>query len=222
MNALTNNAVVSATEQAAATAAVKKAIPSHVKAARAPGKATVTKAQVEAAVNARRAAKGKPPVGVKAAKPVATEGEGVMGALAASLTVDQAEQAESAAIAAIRKAKKPAVAKGITVTGGKRPALSERYALGAYNGKAGAMFAFMARLGTLSDTFSRDDVCASCAAKAIDAKVSTRAQALDYFAWAARNGLIVVAADQSVPAAPVVKAVKAKAAKQSKKAAVKA
>jgi hypothetical protein len=130
---------------------------------------------------------------------------GVFAALAAALNPDAeaAEASEEAAIAAIAKARAP---KAVTKTAQPKPALTALYRLGTYNGRAGAMFAFMARCGTLGDAFSRADVVASVEAKEVHPAVTTRAHALDYFAWAARHGLLV-----AVEAAPAVVAAKAAA-----------
>ena len=63
------------------------------------------------------------------------------------------------------------------------------------------MFAFMGRVGTLGDLFSREDAIASIVAKPCHEAVATRAQVLDYFAWAARHGLLVEATAAEIAAA---------------------
>ena len=154
---------------------------------------------------------------------------GAFAALASTLTAEQAEAAEDAAIAAIVKAKAPR--KATAPTTNRTAALVAPYRLGAYKGRAGAMYDFMARCGTLGDDFTREDVCASIIAKPCHAAVATRAQALDYFAWAARHGLLVelTAAEQQVRADRMAdaasgaaeKKLNAKAARAARRAAKK-
>lgn len=137
---------------------------------------------------------------------------GVFSAMASTLSVEQAEAAEAEAIAALSTAK----ASAKKAAPSAKPASTERYALGAYKGRAGAMFAFMQRCGTLGEGFTREDAVTSMTAKAPHAAVSTRAQVLDYFAWAVRHGLLVVHVGEVV--APVA-AKPAKAPKKSRKGA---
>jgi hypothetical protein len=154
---------------------------------------------------------------------------GAFAALASTLTAEQAEAAEDAAIAAIVKAKAPRKATAATTS--RAAALTAPYRLGAYKGRAGAMFVFMARCGTLGDDFTREDVVSSIVAKPCHAAVATRAQALDYFAWAARHGLLVelTAAEQQVRADRMAdaasgaaeKKLSAKAARAARRAAKK-
>lgn len=227
----TNTAIVP--NQAELTKAAKKAN-SAAKARQRPGKATVIKVEQNPALEALQAkvdpksplgalaaslgdmfGQGKKAKATKAPKAEAEAGKGVFGAIAGSLSSDEVEAAEQAAIAAIATAKKPA--KKSSGSLGTKANLTLRYSLGAYNGKTGAMYAFIMRCGTLGDTFSREDAVTSIVAKPAHDKLSTRAHALDYFAWAARHGLLVVAQDQSVPAAPVATPAK-KAKKGGKKA----
>lgn len=252
-----NTAIVANQEQI--TKAVKKES-SAAKARRAPGKATVVKV-AQAKTGDTVVTKGKATASVKAtlkaidreanakaAKAVAAEEQArkpkasepkvaaaAFGALAGALAQPEVKEA---AKAAAKKAIDKASGKGKAVAAPKKaqPAsakLAERFALGAYNGKAGTMYSFIMRCGTLGDTFSREDAVANMTAKPPVEALATRAQVLDYFAWAARHGLLVVAADQSTPAGVVVKvdgkqgkaatkAIKANAKTASKKAAAKA
>jgi hypothetical protein len=168
-----------------------------------PTKAKTAQAKIDAKVAAAAQAAiektAKSPKG-KVAKADGEAGNGVFNALAGALGKEEKEQAKVAAKKAIDKAKAaPAKATGVS-TAAK---LAERFHLGAYNGKSGAMYAFVMRCGTLGDTFSREEAIASFAAKQAHEMLATRAQVLDYFAWAARHGLLIRAADQSVPAANV-------------------
>ena len=116
---------------------------------------------------------------------------GSFAAMAATLAAEQAEAAEDAAIAAIKQAKAPRAPS-------VRPADNTRYTVGAYKGRSGAMYEFMKRAGQMVDAhphgYTREEVVASCTARPPHAAVSTRAGVLDYFAWAVRHGLLVVAA----------------------------
>lgn len=148
----------------------------------------------------------------EAGEPTAELPEGNPGAfamMASTLSVEQAESAEAQAIAAIAasRASSKKAAPAVKATDARR------YVLGAYRGRAGAMFDFMERCGTLGEGFTREDAVTSCLARAPHSAVSTRAQVLDYFAWAARKGLL------SEYAGPVVAPVVAKAPKKSKKGA---
>lgn len=192
-----NTAIVA--NQAELTKAVKREN-SAAKARRAPSKGTVIKA---ATADTVKKAKKTPQV-------EALPGMGVMGALAGALSKDKASAKEETT-KAIAKAKKPATPKAAVPASAK---LVERYTLGAYNGKAGAMYAFVMRCGTLGDTFTRLDAIASVEKKAAHDALATRAQVLDYFAWAVRHGLVVLAKDQSAPAAAPVAAKSKKPLKQ--------
>lgn len=113
---------------------------------------------------------------------------GAFDALVKSQLTADAEAAEEATIAALRKARAPKA----TPSAGK-PSLTTGYRLGTYKGRAGAMYAFMARVGVLGDVFTREQAIESIVAKPCHDAVSTRAQVLDYFAWAVRHGLLVEA-----------------------------
>lgn len=178
---------------------------------------TLSATPAAVAARARRALKaGKPAPEQVAAAPAAEQEEtaaSVFNASAFSALVNsqlgtaEAEAAEEAAIAALAKAKAPA-----RPAASVKPALSTLYRVGAYKGRAGAMFAFMGRVGTLGDLFSREDAIASIVAKPCHEAVATRAQVLDYFAWAARHGLLVEATAAEIAAASGAAAAEADAA----------
>lgn len=121
------------------------------------------------------------------------------------------EAAEEQAIAALKKARAPKAQPSAV-----KPALTTPYVLGAYKGRAGAMYAFMGRMGTLGDVFNREDAVASIVAKPCHDAVGTRAQALDYFAWAARHGLLVEATPAEVAAWAAAQSGEADAAAEKK------
>lgn len=127
-----------------------------------------------------------------------------IGAMAASLSADDTAKAKAATHAAINKAKgAPSV----------KPADNARYTVGAYKGRQGAMFEFMKRVGKLGDAFSREQMIASCIKSSPHKLLVTRAQVLDYFAWAVRHGLLIEAAPAKAPAKAAKKAAKGKEAK---------
>lgn len=116
-------------------------------------------------------------------------------AIASTLTQEETAAAGVKAKAAINKAKgnvKPAPS--------VKPADTAQYVCGAYKGRAGAMFDFMKRCAALGESFTRETAVASCTKKPPHAKVATRAQVLDYFAWAVRHSLLVEA-EANMPAA---------------------
>lgn len=156
-------------------------------------------------VKARSGRKAKAATAPEAA-PVEGNG-GPFAAMTASLTVDEAEAAETSAISAIAAARKSS-SKGSAPS--VRPADTARYVLGAYKGRAGAMYEFMKRAGGLPEGFTREQMVDSCARKAPHAAVATRAQVLDYFAWAVRHGLLHVT--EAAPVAAKVKTAKGRKA----------
>lgn len=150
----------------------------------------------------------------EAALPTPEGNPGVFAAITGTLTAEQAEHAEETAIAAIARAKAPKAAQRAPA----KPADDTLYSVGEYKGRAGAMFAFMSRVGDLGDAFKRETVVASIVAAPCDPKVGNRAQALDYFAWAYRHGLLIVAPAGSVEAsATPVKPAKARKGRKAAK-----
>lgn len=184
-------------------AALKASMNKEAKSVRTP---TLSKAQKVRAIELEREVKARDAQAAVKAK-AKTADNNAFAAMTASLTVDEAEAAETTAISAIAAARKSS-SKGAAPS--VRPADTARYVLGAYKGRAGAMYEFMKRAGALPEGFTREQMVDSCARKAPHAAVATRAQVLDYFAWAVRHGLLHVT--EAAPVAAKVKAAKGRKA----------
>lgn len=129
------------------------------------------------------------------------------GALTASLTREEVRAAEALTASTVEKASgKPAARKGRKAPSAAapvapvpgvsvRPEDNKRYRVGTYKGRAGAMYEFMKRAGELAAAnpygFTREEAITSVLTDRVHPKLATRAQVLDYVAWACRHGLIV-------------------------------
>ena len=132
----------------------------------------------------------------------------VFGAIASTLSAEETEAAEEAAIAALKKAKAPKSAPSAP----KLPD-STRLTVGAYNGRAGAMFELMKVAGRLNaregqpEGFTRAELLEACVGK--HPILKDRASNLTWSSWAVRHGLLIPCA-----AAPVAVVVESPAAPQ--------
>lgn len=188
---------------AAAPKAVKVSAKQKRDAAKQAAEAKALKTAAFAAAVQATAPKVEQKAATKAIKEQAKTNS--IGAMAASLSADDTAKAKAATHAAISKAKgAPSV----------KPTDTARYSVGAYKGRQGAMYEFMKRVDKLGDAFSREQMIASCLKSSPHKLLVTRAQVLDYFAWAVRHGLLIEAAPAKAPSkAAVKKGAKGKEAK---------